>query len=99
MKTAKRTPTTIRRQIREAAGCDWTSCPVEIVEGYVDPHMAGSTYYFTNKSGDIVRYPGAYSAKYGRPIYHASTRRVEVGQTWVEMNCGVSLPIGLYFEV
>lgn len=70
-----------RRMVRELAGESWTARPVAVVEGYVAPRLAGRSYYWTTLSGrTIVRHPNAY----GWPtLYHASTRRVEVGADWI----------------
>jgi len=72
----------IRTHIRKKA-CANRGCPIEIVKGRFSPRIVGRSYYFTNKRGDIIHHPSAYMNAWGKPIYHASTRRVEVGSSWV----------------
>jgi len=59
-----------------------TSMPVEVVEGDSAPSVAGESYYHTTPSGELCEYPSAYRKAFGRPVYHPSTRRVEVGADW-----------------
>jgi len=57
---------------------------IEILPGIMlAPQSVGESYYWTTPGGQICRYPQAYVAHFGRPIYHASTRRVIVGEQWV----------------
>lgn len=59
------------------------SCPVIVLEkSRSAPKKGGHSYYFTNKRGDIIRYPSAYAKAYGKPIYHHSTLHVTVGENW-----------------
>lgn len=59
------------------------NCPVVFIKNSKKkPELKGSSYYFTNKSGDIIRYPSAYSRAFGKPIYHNSTLRIEVGENY-----------------
>ena len=71
------------REIRALAGA--TGCPwrIVVVPGGAAPAVVGRGYHWRNASGDIIRHPGAYRRAYGRPIYHASTRRIEVGAEWL----------------
>jgi len=56
------------------------------VAGNKNPTIEGVGHYYTNKSGDIIRHPNAYKAAWGKPIYHASTKRIEVGDKWFSSN-------------
>lgn len=79
---AARMRASIRTWIREQASCT-ESCPVVIVEGAMPPKTAGEGFYFTNGRGDIIHSPNAYRRAWGKPIYHPSTYRVEVGSEWL----------------
>ena len=72
----------IRRMIRQAAAAR-NNCPVKIVAGNFAPIVKGHQHYWTNKSGDVIRYPNAYKRAWGKPIYNQSTIRVEVGSEWL----------------
>lgn len=74
--------TIIKRLIRQAAGAR-NNCPIEIIKGNNPPKLKGRSYYYTNKSGDEIRYPEAYRKAFGKPIYNSSTIRVEVGDNWL----------------
>ena len=66
-----------RRAMRDAAGAA-RHVPVVVVDGVQPPTVRGRGYYWTTPSGKTeVHHPNAY----GWPVvYHASTRRVEVGR-------------------
>jgi hypothetical protein len=67
--------------------------PIEILEGWESPSKEGESYYFTNKSGDIIRYPSAYNY----PMeYWPSTKRVEVGKKWMKFFLGLCHKKGLH---
>jgi len=69
-----------RRIARAAAGAH-SNARVEVVAGNAEPAVVGRSYYWTTPSGKTeVRYPNAYG---WRTLYHASTRRVEVGVEWL----------------
>lgn len=71
------------RAARDACGLDRRdSCPVVRVAGNSAPRVCGRSYHWTTPGGKPVRYPSAYSRAFGRPVYHASTRRVIVGRDW-----------------
>lgn len=75
-----------RKAIRQAARCDQHDhCPIVVVEGSAAPREVGQSYRWTTPSGREVRHPSAYRAHYGRPVYHHSTRRIEVGAEWLAM--------------
>jgi hypothetical protein len=42
----------------------------------------GCAGYWTTPGGAPVRYPNAYRKAWGKPVYHLSTVRVEVGVDW-----------------
>lgn len=75
----------IRRIIRFAAGVTHPY-PVVVVPGNAAPALKGRSYHYTNKSGDIIYHPSAYKRAWGKPIYHHSTLRVEVGKDWFNAN-------------
>jgi hypothetical protein len=60
--------------------------PITIVDGFTAPEVQGKPGYYTNKSGDIINFPNAYQRAWGKPIYHQSTARVEVGVGWLLAN-------------
>jgi len=72
----------LRRWLRLAAGLVARDTrPVAIVEGDGAPRVAGDSYYWTTPSGKTIVH---HHSAYGWPTwYHASTRRVEVGATWL----------------
>ena len=76
---------TIKKLLRQSAGAR-NNCPIKIVEGNTHPRLLGKTYYYTNKSGVVIKHPAAYRLKYGKPIYRPSTIRVEVGSDWLLNN-------------
>lgn len=73
---------TIRQMVRRAVNAR-NNCPIKIVSGSNPPKLVGRQHYWTNKSGDEIRYPSAYRRAWGKPIYNASTIRVEVGAEWI----------------
>lgn len=72
----------LKREIRKALGAR-NNCPFKILEGKNPPKLKGFGYYYTNKSGDIIRHPIAYRKAWGKPRYHHSTIRIEVGGDWL----------------
>ena len=69
--------------LKHASGYGYAAAPIVMVDGNSKPKWKGSSYCHTNKSGAIIHYPNAYRKTYGKPIYVASTRHIEVGQKWV----------------
>lgn len=68
--------------VRSLVNRDHTRMPVVIIIGSDQPpRIAGESYYWTTPSGKTrVHYPNAY----GYPtLYHASTRRIEVGSGYL----------------
>ena len=76
--------TSQRTAIRRSANESQKNITVQIIPGVaVAPRTVGRSYYWTTPSGNPCPYPSAYRAHFGRPVYHASTRRVIVGEQWV----------------
>jgi len=70
-----------RRAIRQSANESQKNISIEVIPGIaLAPKTVGQSYYWTTPSGKtIVNHPSAY----GWPtLYHASTRRVVVGELW-----------------
>ena len=70
-----------RRAIRQSAHASQKNISIEVIPGIaLAPKTVGRSYYWTTPSGKtIVNHPSAY----GWPtLYHASTRRVVVGELW-----------------
>lgn len=70
-----------RRAILRSANQTQTNIRIEVIPGIaLAPKTVGQSYYWTTPSGKtIVNHPSAY----GWPtVYHASTRRVIVGEQW-----------------
>lgn len=87
--TRKSNPRSVRRlskAVRSAAKQAGTPYPIEFVDGFAEPQLVGKSYYFTNKSGCLIRHPSAYRTKFGKPIYHSSTHAIEVGIGWLIEN-------------
>lgn len=80
---------TIRSLIRLLSNTD-TVCPIKIVPGDSGPTLVGSRGCFKNKRGDIIRHPTAYKNAWGKPIYHKSTLRIEVGADWFNRNLSIN---------
>ena len=74
----------LSKVVREVAGQTGTPYPIQDVDGFAAPKLVGRSYYWTTLSGKTeVRHPGAY----GWPtLYHASTRRIQVGRGWLIAN-------------
>jgi hypothetical protein len=75
----------IKRSLRKSVGAH-TTCPIHIILGSKAPSLKGESYYYSNKHGDRIWHPGAYRRAWGKPIYHSSTLRVEVGSDWLLNN-------------
>jgi hypothetical protein len=71
----------ISKVVRAACGQTGTPYSIEYVDGFAAPKLVGQSYYHTTLSGrTVVTYPNAYDYP---TLYHASTRRIEVGRGWV----------------
>lgn len=76
--------TEVKRLLRKLAGAH-ANCPVEVVPGDKSPVLAGSSWHYTNRSGDYIRHPSAYSRRgWSSLVYRHSTLRVEVGSEWLQ---------------
>ena len=60
----------------------YSNISVEIIPGRSAPKVVGRSFYYTNKRGDLIRYPSAYAKAWGKPIYHHSSLRVQVGKNF-----------------
>jgi hypothetical protein len=71
-----------RRAILRSANQAQANIHIEIIPGIaLAPRTVGESYYWTTPSGKtIVHYPSAYRWP---TWYHASTRRVIVGELWL----------------
>jgi hypothetical protein len=75
--------TTIQRSaIRRSADQPQTNIRIDVIPGIaLAPRTVGQSYYWTTPSGKtIVHHPSAYRWP---TWYHASTRRIIVGEQWV----------------
>lgn len=85
MKISKEAKKEIRSwALKYAKGYGYPAAPIVIIKGKSPPQWRGKSYCFKNKTGDIIKYPNAYSKAYGKPIYIPSTRRIIVGIEWVK---------------
>lgn len=75
----------ISKTVRAAANLSGTPYPIEAVDGFGAPKLAGKSYYHVTQGGTVVRYPNAYrrKAKSARLIYVGSTLRIVVGKGWL----------------
>jgi hypothetical protein len=93
-----------KKQIRSFAIRSIKTCAsptIQLIDGNSKPRIVGRTFRWETKTGKPVYYPNAYKRAWGKPIYIASTRRIQVGKQWVElletdllqlkMSCGRSL--------
>ena len=76
---------TERRAILHSAGEPQKNISIEVIPGIaLAPRTVGRSYHWVTPSGNPCPYPSAYRAHFGRPVYIASTRRVIVGETWLQ---------------
>jgi hypothetical protein len=75
-----------RRICRLAAGVErGDSVPVRLVPGAAAPRLVGDGFHWTNRRGDRVWHPNAYSrVGFSSLVYRPSTRAVEVGVRWLD---------------
>jgi hypothetical protein len=59
---------------------------IRIIPGIaLAPKETGESWYYTTRGGARILHPSAYSKRgFSNMVYHASTRRIEVGQQWVD---------------
>jgi hypothetical protein len=71
-----------RRAVLRSAGQRQANIHIEVIPGVAAaPRTVGESYYWTTPSGKtIVQHPSAYRWP---TWYHASTRRVVVGEQWL----------------
>lgn len=73
----------IDRLIRRKAGAG-ANVPIVVVSGSRSaPRLLGTGGYYTTPGGARIDHPNAYRRAWGKPVYHGSTLRVEVGGIWV----------------
>lgn len=75
-----------RKAIRAAAGKTGTNYPIEVVHGDDAPKLVGQSYYWTTPGGTLVQHPSAFAKRGWPTVYHHSTLRIVVGDTWVAAN-------------
>lgn len=74
--------------------------PVRVVDGASAPALVGESYHWTNRSGERVRHPSAYSRRgWSSLCYCYSTLRVEVGADWLARATIERDPATGYWEV
>jgi len=74
-------------RIRKLVGMQNSKCPIVIVDGEEEPKRVGNHSYYTNKKGESIRNPNAYSKKgWSDLVYHKSTLRITVGREWLLKN-------------
>lgn len=73
----------VSRKVRAACNRSRSPFPIVPVDGGSAPRVVGTSPHYRNASGDIIRHPSAYRKAWGKPIYHASTKRIEVGRDWL----------------
>jgi hypothetical protein len=83
--------------IRSLVGAYGKPYPIVEVPGCEPPGLLGDFGHFVNASGELIRYPNAYRRGWGKPIYVASTVRIEVGALWVRAleHLGLDCPLGI----
>jgi len=70
------------------------STPVLFVRGDNAPELHGESFYYANKSGDIISHPSAYRKMgWSSMVYHHSTLCVRVGCFWKEFNGELTSPL------
>lgn len=73
---------TLQKFIRKFCNLSGKPYRIEVVPGNEPPKLAGRGFYWTTPSGKtVVHHPNAYRWP---KLYHASTRRIEVGERWVK---------------
>ena len=68
--------------LRKGTGC--STAPIIVKEGKFPPRWKGESFYYINKSGDLIRHPNAYRKAWGKPIYVPSSRHIIVGKDWLK---------------
>lgn len=75
-----------RRAILRSADETQTNIHIEVVPGIaVAPRTVGQSWHYTTRTGIRINHPSAYSSKgWSSMVYHHSTRRVIVGEQWIQ---------------
>jgi hypothetical protein len=64
--------------------CPGDSVPVVCTPGDASPREEGSPWCYRTSGGTLIEHPSAYGrVGWSNMHYHASTRRVVVGQDWL----------------
>lgn len=74
-----------RRSILKSAGEAQANIQIQIIPGIaLAPRTVGDSWHYETASGARIWHPGAYSKRgWSNMRYVASTRRVIVGQDWI----------------
>lgn len=74
-----------RRAILRSANESQTNIRIEVVHGVaVAPRTVGQSWHYTTRTGQLIYHPASYSLRgWSSMVYHASTRRVIVGEQWL----------------
>lgn len=91
--TATQTATTAKQRAaaRRAAGCrPHDAVEVKVIpEGHLSPRQLGASWYYETTKGERIHHPSAYAKRgWSNMCYVGSTRRVVVGQKWLEEHVG-----------
>jgi hypothetical protein len=73
----------VSRVVRAFVNLSGTPYPIEFVDGFAEPAVTGRSYHWTTPGGKPVYYPNAYRRAWGKPVYHCSTRAIQVGKGWL----------------
>jgi len=74
-----------RRAVLKSADCAQSNIRIEVLQGIaLAPALAGQSFSYVSPAGRPIRYPYAYMRAYGKPRYVASTKRVVVGDIWIQ---------------
>ena len=75
----------IRRAVLQSAGETQTNIQIQIIPGVAAaPRSVGHSWHYTTRTGIPISHPSAYSKRgWSSMVYHASTRRVIVGEQWL----------------
>lgn len=68
---------------QQASRHTYSTTRIEVVAGSTAPRCKGESYHWETPSGERCYHPNAYRRHFGRPVYCASTNRVEVGAEWL----------------
>jgi hypothetical protein len=68
---------------QQASRYAYRTTPIEVVDGDMAPRCQGESYRWETPNGTRVHHPHAYRRHFGRPVYCASTNRVQVGREWL----------------